>query len=108
MTVNGKIAIMEVPYVENGQSKTRPILLWKLNDVAIFYKITSKFANKSDAIRENYFPIMYWKDAGLKKPSFVDLNTRYNAKMFANYPVREIGRLTRQDAVNLEKKISKD
>lgn len=105
MTLNGKIAIMEVPYVENGQSKTRPILLWRLNDMAIFYKITSQFANKSDEIRKKYFPIMYWKEAGLDKPSFVDLNSRYNAKSFADYPIREIGRLSEQDAINLRKKL---
>lgn len=104
MTLTGKIYIMNVPFVDKqGKSKTRPILIWEHGNEAFFFKITSKFINKSDAIRSNYFPIMDWKSANLKKPSFVDLNNKFDIIDYANIPVKYCGELSTQDLINLRK-----
>lgn len=104
MTLTGRIYIMNVPFVdEQGKSKTRPILIWEHGNEAFFFKITSKFINKSNAIRSNYFPIMDWKSANLKKPSFVDLNNKFDIVNYAGIPVKYCGELSTQDLINLRK-----
>lgn len=104
MTQTGRIYIMNVPFVdEQEKSKTRPILIWEHGNKTFFYKITSKFINKSDAIRSNYFPIMDWKSANLKKPSFVDLNNKFDIIDYADIPVKYCGELSTQDLINLRK-----
>lgn len=37
------------------------------------FRITSKFANKSSTIKKQYYEIKDWKEAGLKKPSWIDI-----------------------------------
>lgn len=104
MTLTGRIYVMNVPFVdEQGRSKTRPILIWEHGNETFFFKIISKFINKSDAIRSNYFPITDWKSANLKKPSFVDLNNKFDIADYADIPVKYCGELSTQDLINLRK-----
>lgn len=107
MTLTGRLYIMNVPFVdEQGKSKVRPILIWKHGNKTFFFKITSKFINKSDAIRSKYFPIMDWKSANLKKPSFVDLNNKFDIADYADIPVKYCGELSTQDLINLRKHLN--
>ena len=54
--------------------KKRPILIIKERDESFkVYKITSQFDNKSDYIKQAYYPIKNLDSAGLRKKSYVDL-----------------------------------
>lgn len=106
--LTGKIYIMNLPFIDKkGKSKKRPILIWKHEDGIYFYKITSKFINKSDAIRKNYFPIIDWKYANLTKPSYVDLNYKYDVRDFEDFHVDFCGNLSTQDLFNLRNRLNK-
>lgn len=53
--------------------KTRPVLIVFDNGKTVrFYKLTSKFKNKSKAIQAKYFAIKNWKQAGLNVPIWVN------------------------------------
>lgn len=62
-----------VRFVEKKDGKVRPLLVIKVSgDEVLVYRITSKYQNKSDNIRRNYFPIFKWREAGLDRPSYID------------------------------------
>ena len=57
-------------------SKNRPIVVLFFNDDSVFvYPITTKFANKSKAIQEQYFKINEWTQVGLDRLSYIDTGT---------------------------------
>jgi hypothetical protein len=65
------VSIAFVSWDDGG--KRRPVLLIASGDeYTEAYRITSQYANKSDAVKAGYFEIIDWKQAGLVKPSFVD------------------------------------
>lgn len=43
--------------------------------VVILDSITSQYQNKSDFIKLQYYPIKDWQQAGLKKPSYIDIKS---------------------------------
>lgn len=65
-----------VEFVEGKVGKVRPILImdWATLDseLVYFYKITSQYEEKSEQIKEMYYPIVKWQEAGLSKASYVD------------------------------------
>ena len=54
-------------YVSWGSDgKRRPVLIVEDKNKNVFcYRITSKYKNKSERIKKNYFPLMDWKIEGL-------------------------------------------
>lgn len=60
-----------------GGGKRRPVLLIEdgKEKVTVF-KITTKYEQKSDRIKKNYFPISNWKELGLDKQSYIDTNSK--------------------------------
>ena len=81
-----------------GGGKRRPVfIISDKNGIVRFYKITTKYAKKSAAIKEMYFPINHWHEAGLRKQSYIDTITvgRINKN---DFDLRVIGRLTPEDA----------
>lgn len=42
-------------------------------DVILMDSITSQYQNKSALIKQQYYPIQDWHQAGLKKPSYIDI-----------------------------------
>lgn len=62
-------------YVSWGVSgKRRPVLVIEDRENNVFcYKITSKFSQKSEKIKRNYFPLKDWYQEGLVKQSYVDV-----------------------------------
>ena len=62
-------------YVSWGsEGKRRPVLIVEDKNKNVFcYKITSKYRNKSESIKKNYFPLIDWKIEGLNKRSYVDI-----------------------------------
>ena len=64
-----------IAYVSWGlDGKRRPVLIVEDKNKNVFcYRITSKYKNKSERIKKNYFPLMDWKIEGLDKQSYVDV-----------------------------------
>lgn len=62
-------------YVSWGSDeKRRPVLIVEDKNKNVFcYRITSKYKNKSERIKKNYFSLMDWKIEGLDKQSYVDV-----------------------------------
>lgn len=86
----------------NGDGKWRPIfIISERNEIISFYKITSQYQNKSAKIRQQYFPIEHWKDAGLNKPSYIDTITVGQLDNH-QFHLKVIGRLTADDAKQFE------
>jgi len=66
-----------IAYMEWGSDgKNRPVLAFIVSkDIVQVYQITSQYENKSGKIKDLYFKINDWKQAGLKKQSYVDTGT---------------------------------
>lgn len=65
--------INQTAYVSRGSDgKRRPVLIVEGKNV-FYYRITSKYKNKSERIKKNYFPLMDWKIEGLNKQSYIDV-----------------------------------
>lgn len=65
-----------------GGGKRRPVLVLGYdNRVVRVFKITSKFDKKSDAIKKYYYPINQWREAGLKKKSYIDTIRKENLSL---------------------------
>lgn len=62
-------------YVSWGpDGERRPVLVVKDRQERVYcYKITSQYRNKSDQIKQNYFPLNDWRHEGLKVQSYVDI-----------------------------------
>ncbi|BAP84737.1 hypothetical protein LOOC260_101590 [Paucilactobacillus hokkaidonensis JCM 18461] len=74
------IGYIFVQYINDpNNGKKRPILIIRDSDEMLkFYKITSKYVNKSVNIKKNYFEINDWHYAGLRKKSWIDINHPYS------------------------------
>lgn len=85
----------------SGGGKRRPIyIISDENNKVRFYKITSKYDNKSPKIKEHYFKINQWSEAGLNKQSYIDTITVGKIDK-SKFDLEVIGKLTRQDAEGL-------
>ena len=63
-----------IAYVSWGEDgKRRPVLILEqgIGDVRVF-NITTRYEGKSDAIRNKYFKINDWQQAGLNHESYID------------------------------------
>lgn len=53
--------------------KRRPVLVIRDEYMQVYcYKITSKYKNKSETIKRNYYKIKDWSKSGLVMQSYVD------------------------------------
>lgn len=70
-----KINEIYTAYVKwNSGGKRRLVLVIYDEQKQVFcYKITSKYKNRSDRIKRNYYKISKWRHAGLFKQSYVDI-----------------------------------
>ena len=104
MTMNGDVCIAFVTYGNSSLGKHRPVVIWNYQDRQVFFKVTSKFNNKSDKIRSRYFPIFDWYDIGLNKPSYIDCNS-YISLNEASFQIEPFTRLTGKDIRRFDKYI---
>ncbi|HGF9505819.1 TPA: hypothetical protein ACJEU7_003055 [Acinetobacter baumannii] len=72
--------------------------------VVLLDSITSQYENKSDFIKLQYYPIRDWRQAGLKKSSYIDIRSTMS------FDFREVlssgkyvGKLSDTDVVELAK-----
>lgn len=57
--------------------KERPIFIIEVTDEDIyFYSITSRYETKSPRIQRQYYQIVQWQEAGLTKPSWIDIGSK--------------------------------
>ncbi|WP_262315893.1 hypothetical protein [Lacticaseibacillus parakribbianus] len=69
----------------DGRGKARPVLIFDALGQPRAFKITSQYQRKSPQIRAKYFAITDWQGAGLRKPSWIDLNNILNPADLPNF-----------------------
>lgn len=102
----GDIYRIFVAFVDTQQGKERytvEVGQIKLG-LIVLDSITSKYENKSDFIKRQYYPIKDWQQAGLQKPSYIDIKSSHT------YEISEVikhgrftGQLTLRDVQDLAK-----
>ena len=81
-----------------GGGKNRPVLAFILGgDTVDIYQITTKYEEKSEAIKAQYFKIDDWAQAGLDIQSYVDTGTLITLTMATFNNKSPIGQLTEND-----------
>lgn len=96
------IYIANVSFDEGTGSKIRPALVIEIEYKKVkVFKVTTKYKNKSSQIRRLYYPIKEWKEAGLKKKSYVDTHKLYRLTKDWVFSRRPIGQLTDVDRLGL-------
>jgi hypothetical protein len=86
----------------DGGGKDRPVLMFIVGDDAVdVYQITTKYEDKSESIRAQYFTINDWARAGLDKPSYVDTGTLIDLSTAVFKDKKPIGKLTEGDKLRL-------
>ncbi len=91
-----------VSYLDSAGGKRRPVLIIKnqKGDIS-FFRMTSQYHNKSLNIKKNYYPIKYWKEAGLKKQSWIDTGKILMVDLASLDSVTKIGTLKTEDIKGL-------
>lgn len=92
-----------VAYVSWGNDgKKRPVLILEhQSNIVTVFNITTRYEDKSEAIRSNYFKINDWAQAGLNKQSYVDTNITVNIPLSSVDIQNPIGKLTDTDVRRL-------
>ena len=102
-----EIHVVEIPYDDIDSSKVRPALIIKIsNDNVYLFKVTSKYSNKSSKIKSFYYPLMDWKNAGLKIPSYIEIHKAYGIYKNIVKKSKLIGKLSSVDTIGLFKFIN--
>jgi hypothetical protein len=110
MLKTNDILIAYVGYEESDGEKKRPVLFLEMDgDLFIVFEIRSSYGddnhqNPSWVQSEYYYKIQDWREAGLRKPSWINTKlevelTRYD---FNNMRLDVIGQLSLRDAEGLE------
>lgn len=96
------IYIANVPFDERDDSKVRPALVIEVGrECVMVFKITSQYQHKSAQIKQLYYSIQNWQDAGLKKQSYVDTHKLYCLNKKLVFSKKPIGKLTALDRLGL-------
>ena len=89
------IFIAHVSWGSGG--KKRPVLiLEQMESGVIVFNITTQYENKSENVRNKYFEIDDWRQAGLGNQSYIDTNDTVTLPLSS--VDRPIGKLTESDA----------
>lgn len=104
-TINqSEIVGVHVSYVNSNGGKRRPVLvLQDASDYLTFFRLTTKFDNKSSRIQRQYYRIREWEQAGLKQISYIDIGTVMMMKKIATNKILPIGHLSVYDIQELNK-----
>jgi hypothetical protein len=89
---------LHIAYVSWGNDgKSRPVLVLSSDkkEVAVF-KITSQYDKKSAGIKSHYVAIDDWAQAGLTKPSYIDIG-KIIVLPIATVQPTPIGKLSNKD-----------
>jgi len=93
---------LHIAFVSWGtDGKTRPVVILSLTSAKVTaLGITSQYDNKSTTVRTKYLPIHDWKQAGLHKPSYIDIGNRVVLPL-KNVYSPNIGKLSEKDIMSL-------
>lgn len=96
------IYIANVPFDEIHGSKVRPALIIEVGrECVMVFKITSQYQHKSAQIKQLYYSIQNWQEAGLKMQSYVDTHKLYRLNKKLVFSRKPIGKLTALDRLGL-------
>ena len=100
----GDIFYVRVAFSDGSGSKRRYTveIAQQRVSVVLLDAITSKYNQKSDFIKLQYYPIIDWREAGLKKPSYIDIMSYFPANP-ATIQANQTGQLTERDLSELTK-----
>jgi len=97
-----------IAYVSWGaDGKNRPVLIIAKGDEAntyIAFRITTKYVNKSVAIKKNYIKLVDFRHAGLRVLSYVDMNSAI--KVHTEDILEYVGQLTARDKERIQNHVS--
>ncbi|WEV44199.1 toxin-antitoxin system, toxin component, MazF family protein [Lactobacillus sp. ESL0684] len=92
-----------ITFVNGKGGKRRPALIVAdTNDKFAMVSITSKYENKSDQIKKQYYPLEDWVKEGLTKKSYIDILSLKWVKRDLQSRFKKIGIIT----INDEQKLS--
>ena len=95
-----------VSFIEVSGGKTRPVLYIRQTETDyVVFRLTSQYANKSAFIQSKYIEITDWQQAGLPKPSWIDMVKTYELPI-QQTKLTYIGQLSDADMTALMKKLS--
>ena len=89
-----------VKYEESDEIKERPVLIWNDTAFIIAYKMTG--TNRGDNLEE--YPIKYWKEAGLSKPTSIRITKVL--KLQSTDLVEQIGELDDRDRLMFDLRVT--
>jgi len=96
------IYIANVPFDEIHGSKVRPALIIEVGrECVMVFKITSQYQHKSAQIKQLYYSIQNWQEAGLKMQCYVDTHKLYRLNKKLVFSRKPIGKLTALDRLGL-------
>ncbi|MFT4246342.1 MAG: hypothetical protein QM571_07550 [Micrococcaceae bacterium] len=96
------VIALYVEFTNRSGGKRRPALALSYeNQIITFYPITSKYANRSERIKAQYYPIKEWQSVGLTKPSYVDVGNELVSNI-SDVEVTRIGSLSALDIIGLK------
>ena len=97
-----------IVFISWGASgKKRPVLVVSTTgEKIIIYPITTQYDGKSKTVKDNYFEISDWEEAGLYKKSYADIATAYRLPKSAFNDLLPIGKLSEKDKQSLIKFLS--
>ncbi|WP_368645730.1 type II toxin-antitoxin system PemK/MazF family toxin [Alkalibacterium putridalgicola] len=97
-----------VSYLDGTGGKRRPVLIISTyKEELSFFRLTSQYESKTSKIRKQYYPIKHWKEAGLKKPSWIDVGSVLKVNRTHLDSVTKIGALDTDDIDGLAQFIKK-
>ncbi|MBO0457062.1 type II toxin-antitoxin system PemK/MazF family toxin [Enterococcus hulanensis] len=106
---SNEIVTVYVAFANGQGGKRRPILVVEDKEERVaFFSITTKYEKKSEAIKNLYYPIRDWKEAGLHKQSWIDVGTlRGISRIRKDITFKKVGKLTTTDKKMLNDFIEK-
>jgi hypothetical protein len=104
-----KIFDIYIAFVSWGSGgKRRPVLIIEeYGESVTVFNITTRYEDKSKAIKEKYVAIVDWRRAGLNKQSYVDTNATIKLPFSAIDSQNPIGTLSPSDEERLIEFVSR-
>lgn len=102
MNKENDVLILFIPFNDSTRrGKVRPALLLQMTKSGMkVFRITSKYSTKSPRFQKQYYEIQDWKEAGLDKPSWIDIGEAGSFELEHLNPKR-IGTLSTKDINSL-------
>ncbi|WP_334333464.1 toxin-antitoxin system, toxin component, MazF family protein [Companilactobacillus sp. HBUAS59544] len=92
------ILILYVSFINSIGGKKRPVLVLGSDKTSLsFFSLTSRYENKSERIKKQYYKIKNWKTAGLVKQTYIDVGKVREIHLDTDVGFYRIGQLDLED-----------